>query len=163
MEIRSFTTRRVVYIAVVAALYTVLTVALAPVSYSFIQFRVSEALKVFVLFDPWLSLGIGVGTFFANMASPYVGPWELIWMPITDMIGGILAWAIYKVLGGKLPAIPMAIYAITTGLAVGIMLYTFGLGAFWVLSGAVVMSEFIILIGGLPMMMRVGEWLKNQR
>lgn len=164
MEIESLTTRRIVHIATIAALYTVLTVAIAPISYSFIQFRASEALKALVLFDPWLSLGIGIGTFFANMASPFVGPWELIWMPITDMVGGVLAWAFYEfVLGHRWPAIPMALYAITTGVAVGLMLYALGLGGFWFLSSAVTVSELIILVGGIPMMMQIGEWLKNRR
>ena len=74
------TTKRVVMIAILAALYAVFTILIAPLSYGPIQFRLSEILKVFVLFDPWLSLGIGIGTFIANMASPYVGPWELIFM-----------------------------------------------------------------------------------
>ena len=71
-------TRHVVLISIIAALYCVLTVAIAPISYGFIQFRVSEVLKIFVLFDPLFAVGIGIGTFFANLASPYVGPWELI-------------------------------------------------------------------------------------
>lgn len=163
MEIKSLTTRRVVYIAVIAALYAVFTIAIAPISYSFIQFRVSEVFKALVLFDPWLSLGIGIGTFFANMASPFVGPWELIWMPITDIIGGVLAWMLYKfVLRGRLPIVAMALYALTTGIAVGLMLYALRLGGFWLMSGMVMASELIILIGGLPMMFRVGTWLKSQ-
>ena len=153
-------TRKVVLIAVVAALYVVLTVGLAPISYSFIQFRVSEALKILVLFDPWLSLGIGFGTFLANMASPFVGPWELIWMPLTDVLGGILAWLIYKKAHA---AIAMGVYAVTTGLAVGLMLYVLGVGAFWLMVGTVAASELIILIGGLPFMMFVGRWLENRR
>lgn len=155
-----FTTRRVVLVSIIAALYAVFTVAIAPLSYSFIQFRVSEVLKVLVLFDPWLSLGIGIGTFFANLASPFVGPWELVWMPLTDIVGGLLAWALYHfILRQRLAVLPMILYALVTGAAVGLMLYILGLGGFWFLAGTVTLSELVILIGGLPIMMRVGKWL----
>jgi len=158
---KRFTTRRVVLVAIVAALYAVLTVAIAPISYSFIQFRVSEVLKVLVLFDLWLSLGIGMGTFFANMVSPFVGPWELIWMPLTDIAGGVLAWALYRfVLRERWPAVAMGLYALTTGAAVGVMLQVFGLGGFWLLTGAVGLSELIILVSGTPLMVWVEHVLE---
>jgi uncharacterized membrane protein len=152
-------TRRVVLIATVAALYAVLTIGLAPISYGFIQFRVSEVLKVLVLFDPWLVVGIGIGTLVANVASPNVGPWELLWMPLTDMLGGLLAWAIYRfALRERWPAIPMAAYALTTGLAVGVMLYALGFGELAILAGGVVVSELIILVAGTPLMF----WIEKQ-
>lgn len=158
---KKFTTRRVVLVAIVAALYAVLTIAIAPISYGVIQFRISEALKVLVLFDPWLSLGIGIGTFFANMISPFAGPWDLMWMPFTDIVGGVLAWALYRyVLRERWPVVAMAVYALTTGAAVGLMLQAFGLGGFWLLSGMVALSELIILVGGTPLMVYVERMLE---
>jgi len=157
------TTKRIVLIAVIAALYAILTVGIAPISYGPIQFRVSEALKVFVLFDPFFTLGIGIGTFFANMASPYVGPWELVWMPFSDMLGGLIAWAIYRYLfRNKLAVVPMAFYAITTGLAVGLMLWAVGVGGFWFLSATVAASELVILIGGVPIMFTIENILERR-
>ena len=158
-----FSTRRVVQVAIVAALYAVLTWGIAPIGYDLIQFRVSEVLKVLVLFDPWLVLGIGIGTFLANLASPMVGPWELAWMPFTDMAGGLLAWALYRfVLRRRWPAVPMAIYGLTTGLAVGLMLWAFGLGGFGVLAGTVAISELIILVGGTPLMFWIEKMLEKR-
>ena len=69
MAVGRLSTRRVVYIAVTAALYAVFTVGIAPLSYGPLQFRISEALKIMVLFDPWLVIGIGFGTFIANSIS----------------------------------------------------------------------------------------------
>jgi uncharacterized membrane protein len=160
--LRRLSTRRVVYIAVVAALYAVLTVGIAPLSYGPLQFRVSEVLKVMVLFDPWLVLGIGFGTFLANSISPFVGPWELVWMPLTDMLGGILAWGIYRILRQRWAAIPMGIYALTTGLAVGTVLFVFQLGGFWLLSGAVMASEALILVGGIPLIFGIKRLLDQR-
>jgi uncharacterized membrane protein len=141
----------------------VFTIAIAPVSYGPIQFRVSEILKGFVLFDPWLALGIGIGTFFANLTSPFIGPWELVWMPISDMLGGILAWSIYRCLGRRWPAASMILYAVSTGLAVALMLYAMGVGGFWFLTMSITISEIIILVGGLPLILGMSKWLENRR
>ena len=144
------TTRNIVLIAVIAALYTVLTIGLAPFSYGPLQFRVAEFLKVFVLYNPWLSFGIGIGTFFANLASPYVGPLELFWMPATDIAGGLLAWAVYRLMNWRYPFMPMFIYAFTTSLAVGLMLFLLGGGVFLAVTIPIFVSEAVILIAAIP-------------
>ena len=155
---KNLTTRRIVRIATIAALYAVITLAIAPIAYGPIQLRVSEALKVFVLFDPWLSLGIGIGTFFANLASGY-GIWDLTFMPLTDIAGGVLAWAMYKhLLRRRMPAVAMALYAITTALAVTVMLTVIGVDAFLVLLVPLLISELIILVPATPLMF----WIKGQ-
>jgi uncharacterized membrane protein len=154
-------TRDVVLSAIIGALYAVLTIGLAPLSFGPIQFRVSEILKVFVIFNPFLALGIGVGTFFANLLSPYAGPMELVWMPFTDIAGGLLAWALFRyVLRSNFPIIPMILYAITTGAAVGLMLYVMGIGAFWVVTVPVAASELIILIAGTPIILGIVKMLE---
>jgi uncharacterized membrane protein len=157
---KKFTTRRLVMAALIAAIYAVLTVGLAPISFSIIQFRFSEILKVFVLFDPFLAFGIGLGTFLANTFSPMVGPWELIWMPLTDMLGGILAWGLYRMIGKKSVFPSMILYAITTGLAVGFMLSFFGFGAWYIASLPVIASEMILLIVGAPLVLYIQKALK---
>ena len=155
---KNLTTRRIVRIATIAALYAVITLAIAPIAYGPIQLRVSEALKVFVLFDPWLSLGIGIGTFFANLASGY-GIWDLTFMPLTDIAGGVLAWVVYRrVLRGRMPAVAMALYAITTALAVTVMLTILGVDAFLILLVPLLISELIILVPATPLMF----WIKGQ-
>jgi len=150
---KQVTTKRFVLAAIVAALYAVLTLGLAPISYGVIQFRVSEALKALVLFDPFLAFGIGLGTFIANMASPFAGPWEFIWMPISDILGGFLAWGVFTLMRRRFPVVAMIAYSTTTGLSVGLMLMAFGLGGFWILSAGVIASELIICLAGLPLVL----------
>jgi uncharacterized membrane protein len=153
-------TRQIVLSAIVGALYVVLTVGLAPFSYGQIQFRVSEILKVFVLLNPYLAIGIGIGTFFANLVSPYAGPLELIWMPFTDMAGGLLAWAVFHyLLKDHMPVIPMILYSLTTGAAVGLMLAVMGAGDFWWNSILVGISELVILIAGVPIIFWINKML----
>jgi len=159
MEVNPVTTKRVVLIAIIAALYVVLTVGIAPFSFGPIQFRVSEVLKVLVLFDPFLVLGIGIGTLLANITSPFVGPWELIWMPITDMLGGLLAWWSYRML--RKATLSCGLYAITTALAVALMLKMLGIDLFWMSLLSVGISELVILVGGLPLMIQVKPWIER--
>jgi uncharacterized membrane protein len=156
----TLTTRRVVRIAIIAALYAVITLAIAPIgiAYTPIQLRVSEALKVFVLFDPALAFGIGIGTFIGNLGSPY-GIWDLTWSPLTDIAGGLLAWAVYRyVLRGRMPAVAMALYALTTSLAVTIMFVILGVDSFLVLLPPILLSELVIMLPATPLMF----WIKTQ-
>ena len=142
------TTRRVVRGAVVAALYAVLTVGLAPISYGPIQFRLSEALKPLVIWFPDAIFGIALGTILANLMSPYVGAWELVFMPFTDLAGGVLCWWI----GKRSPWLGVIVYALTTGASVSLMLHVITATPFWPLFASIGASELILLVGGFPIM-----------
>jgi uncharacterized membrane protein len=156
------TTAQIVRLAIIGALYAVFTIVIAPFSYGPIQFRVSEIFKVFVLFDPMYALGIGIGTFFGNLASPFVGPWELVFMPLTDIAGGAIAYILFRWMGKRYPLVALSVYAITTSLSVGLMLSFFGAGGFWLLAGSVAISELIILIAGYPVIMWMMRVLKQR-
>jgi uncharacterized membrane protein len=151
-------TRQVVYAAIIAALYAVFTVALAPLSYGPLQFRIAEVLKGLVIWHPVTIPGIVLGTIIANLTSPYVGAWELVWMPITDGLGGVLAWMIARVLSDRIgPWLAAFCYALTTGAAVGVMLYFVGGVSFWFVFVSVAFSESVIIVGGLPLMRYVSH------
>ena len=64
------TTKRLVRTAIIAALYAVITLALAPISYGNIQFRVSEIMVLLAFFDPFYIGGLTLGCFIANMLGP---------------------------------------------------------------------------------------------
>jgi len=145
-------TRDMVFAAIVAAIYFVLTVTLGPLSYGPIQFRVSEFLKFFALFNPWTGLGLAIGDLLSAMVSPYVGPWEMIFMPLADAIGAVLVFYLFRWLNQVEWAkyLLMALYAILTGLAVASMMYVFGADLFFPLFVSVTASELIILIASVP-------------
>ena len=67
--------------AVVAAAYAALTIALAPISYGAVQFRLSEALTVLPFFMPCTVWGLFVGCILANL---YTGS-------VVDIVFGSLA------------------------------------------------------------------------
>lgn len=56
--------------ALIAAIYVVLTVAIAPFSYGAIQFRISESLSQLVVFSKKYWLPITLGVAIANLFSP---------------------------------------------------------------------------------------------
>lgn len=74
--------RRVAVCAVIAALYAAATLALAPVSYGAVQFRISEALVLLPFIYPASAWGLTVGCALANILSPYGA---------LDMVAGALA------------------------------------------------------------------------
>ena len=64
------TTKRLVRTAVIAALYAVLTLVLAPISYGSVQFRISEIMVLLAFFDPFYIIGLTLGCFVANILGP---------------------------------------------------------------------------------------------
>ena len=68
--------------ALIAALYTALTVALAPISYGPVQFRVSEALTLLPFYLPEAVPGLTIGCVLANFFGGF---------GLTDMFFGSLA------------------------------------------------------------------------
>ena len=75
------TVLRITTAAIVAAAYAALTIALAPISYGAVQFRVSEALTVLPFFMPCTVWGLWIGCILANL---YTGT-------IADIVFGSLA------------------------------------------------------------------------
>ena len=80
--------------AVIAALYTVLTVAIAPLSYGPVQFRFSECLTVLPLFFPESVIGLTVGCFFSNLFGN--GPLDLIFGTLATFTASILGFLISR-------------------------------------------------------------------
>ncbi len=77
------TAKFIVKTAAVAAIYTVLTLGLAFMSYGNIQFRVSEIMTLFAFFDPTYIGGLTLGCFLANLLGPYGLQDALIGTPAT--------------------------------------------------------------------------------
>ncbi|MBN2259429.1 MAG: QueT transporter family protein [Clostridiales bacterium] len=75
-------TRKIAQIGIIAALYAVLTISLAPLSYGNIQFRFSEVLTLMAFFNPIFIPGLTIGTLIANLFSP---------LGIVDIVFGTVA------------------------------------------------------------------------
>lgn len=89
-------TRTIAYAGLIAALYAILTMVLAPISFGPIQLRIANLLKPLVLFNPAFAIGFGIGDFVANSLSPF-GAWDFLAMPVVDILAGFLAWKLRKI------------------------------------------------------------------
>jgi len=150
-------TRVLTEIALVAALYVVLTIVFSPISYALFQFRVSEILKSTVIWRPHLIWAFVLGVCLANFYSPYAGLWELAWMPFANLVGAVLCWQAARV--NKW--IGAALYALIVAFGVGVMLSFILRVSFWLTVLPVLVSELLLIVGGLPIMERVMARLKG--
>ena len=133
--------RVITEVAVLSALYVVMTVLLAPVSYGPIQFRVSEGLVILVAARRHLILFVPISCFIANLFSPYAGPWDLIFMPMVSMLGTVPMY----ILRTRWILFSSWAYAFVTAVGVGLMLSVLTEKGFIILFGSVLGSQLIIM------------------
>ena len=161
-------TRNLITAAVVGALYAVLTMALAPISYGALQFRVSEVLCILPFFMPSTAWGLFVGCIVANLMST-AGVLDVVFGSLATLITCLcIAWC--GKMGNTLKARLLACFmpVIWNGLIVGATL-TIALaglnplthfGAFLVFAGEVALGELgVMYLIGLPLM----TYLPKQR
>ena len=80
---RNILTHRLTQGAAIAALYVVLTMVFAPISFGAMQIRVSEALTILPLFTPMAIPGLFIGCLLANLLG--VSSFSQGFMPLEAM------------------------------------------------------------------------------
>ena len=83
--------------AAIGAIYVVLTLLFAPLSYGEVQVRFSEALTILPYFTPAAILGLFVGCILANLLGGSI-PVDIIFGSIATLIGAVFT---YKLRGNK--------------------------------------------------------------
>ena len=78
--------------AVIAALYAALTLALYPISFGAVQFRVSEALTLLPIVMPEAIPGLFLGCLVSNLIGSAT-PWDIIFGSLATLIAAILTYA----------------------------------------------------------------------
>ncbi len=71
MERSKISAKFLVVTAMIAAVYVVMTLAIAPLSFGFIQMRISEVLVLLAFIDKRYIPGLILGCFIANLFSPF--------------------------------------------------------------------------------------------
>jgi uncharacterized membrane protein len=85
----------IVYSAAIAAIYTVLTIIFAPISFGIIQFRISEALCILPFFTPAAIPGLFIGCLLSNwLCGGYV--LDVIFGSLATLIGAFLSYKVRK-------------------------------------------------------------------
>ena len=147
--------RRVAVAGVVGALYVVLSLAVAPVAFGPVQFRVGEALKPLVIKHLVTIPAFGVGTVIINLFSPFAGVLELVFMPLIDVIGGVLCWFVARGVGGAFGTyLASFLYALFTAAGVGVVLTVVAGLPYLASFASVAVSEVILLLAGNALLVR---------
>ena len=164
----NLTTKAITANAFIAALYAVITILCAPLSYEFSQFRFSEALNLLVFFNPTYTIGLTVGCFIANVAST-VGPLDMVFGTLATLISCLLIVWFPKIcknlfINGLIPSlinaiiVPFVIYLSSMGTS-----DSFELSAmYWIMFGWIFLGEFVcITVIGYPIILTLTKKAKG--
>jgi uncharacterized membrane protein len=133
----------------------VLSLAVAPIAFGPVQFRVGEALKPLVIKYPVVIPAFGVGTVIINLFSPFAGALELAFMPLVDVTGGVLCYLVARGIGGALGTyLASLLYALWTAAGVGVVLTVVAGLPYLAAFASVAVSEIILLLLGNALLVR---------
>ena len=93
--------RHLIQAALIAALYVLLTIIAAPISFGIVQLRIAEALCVLPCITPTAIPGLFIGCLIANFLGGAILA-DVILGSLTTLIAAFLAWWIYKKKQGNL-------------------------------------------------------------
>ena len=88
-------TRNLVYGALIAAIYVVLTMVFRPISFGPIQFRISEALCILPYFTPAAIPGVFLVCLISNMLGGAV-MMDVVFGSLATLIGAVGSWILRK-------------------------------------------------------------------
>lgn len=111
---------KVLYLAqagIIAALYAVLTLAIAPLAYGQVQFRISEALTILPVFTSAAIPGLTIGCLIANIVgSPFAV--DAIFGTAATLLAAICTYLCRKIMVKGLPVLSSIFPVIFNGLIV---------------------------------------------
>ncbi|MCY6483106.1 QueT transporter family protein [Clostridium aestuarii] len=137
-------TQNIVKIALVAAIYAVLTIGLNPISYGAIQFRLSEVMVLLAFIDPLYIPGLVLGCAIANLFSP---------LGIVDVVVGSFATfiSVYMISKSK-RLFAASLWPTINCIFVGAELHFILELPFWLTTLQVALGEFVVVtIIGYPL------------
>lgn len=147
------TVRLIVYSGLVAAAYAVATIALAPIGFGPLQFRVAGLLKPLALLSPIMGLGLAVGVGLANLASPF-GMWDFAVMPVVSYGAALAAYRLRRY-----PWVAMVVQAMI--IAIGVAVFPLHLGGgipIWSTVALVFGSECALYLLGYAVLRNTPLW-----
>ena len=87
--------RKIAQGAVIAALYVVLTIIFAPISFGAVQVRIAEIMTIMPLFTPAAIPGLFLGCVLANLLGGAI-IWDVIFGSLATLIGAALGYMLRK-------------------------------------------------------------------
>ncbi|MEG0020303.1 MAG: QueT transporter family protein [Oscillospiraceae bacterium] len=103
--------------AMIAAVYTVISLAFAPFAYGAIQVRFSEALTLLPIFTPDAIVGVTIGCFITNMIGS--SPIDMVFGTLATFISAVMTYKLRNVMTKGLPIAaaipPILVNAVVVG------------------------------------------------
>ncbi len=146
-----FTVRNLAQGAIIAAVYALLTIFLAPISSGLIQCRVSEAMSVLPYFTVSAVPGLFIGCLLANLLTG-APLYDVIFGSLATLIAAFITYRMRNRASKYLAPLPSVVI---NALVVGALLtYVYDVGvSYWVAAGYVAVGQAIACYGlGLPLM-----------
>ncbi|MEA4869735.1 MAG: QueT transporter family protein [Christensenella sp.] len=157
---KNLTVRELVRGAIIAAVYALLTIALAPISSGLIQCRVSEAMSVLPYFTVAAVPGLFVGCLIANLltGAPF---YDVIFGSLATLAAAYLTYLLRRRAPRWLAPLPSVV---VNALVVGALLtyvYDIGVG-YWAAAAYVAIGQAIACFAlGLPLMSLLNTYRKK--
>lgn len=139
--------RRLTLAAMVASLYTALTLVFQPISFQQVQFRISEALTLLPVLFVEAVPGLAAGCFISNLLAG-ANPYDVVFGTLATLLAAILS---RKLRGNAwLAALPPVV---CNGVIIGLVLtYAYGIDLLWLNVLTVSLGQAVVCYAlGVPM------------
>ena len=156
-------TKRLTRTALIAAIYAVVTLAIAPLAYGNIQFRISEVLVLLAVFDPLYIGGLTLGCLIANLLGPN-GPMDVIFGTLATFISVYTIYLTGKLIKNyKIKLLVSSIWpTVFNGLIIGWLLNKLYELPLILSIGEVALGELVVITCiGVPLFLMAGSRFKN--
>lgn len=148
MNKNSSVTMKITVAAAIAALYVVLTMLFAPISFAAMQVRIAEALTILPMFTPMAILGLFLGCLLANLLGGAV-VLDVVFGSIATLIGAVGGWMLRK----NRWLVPIPAIAANTVIVPLVLKYGYGVDL------PLLLSALYILVGEILGCFVLGEML----
>ncbi|HZW49841.1 MAG TPA: QueT transporter family protein [Bacillota bacterium] len=149
--------RSIALMAMIAAMYAVAALALQPLTFGPMQFRVSEALTLLPILLPEGVVGVTLGCFLANLASPF-GAWDWVLGTLATLLAALCSRYFRKHfwLAATMPVL-------FNGIIVGGYIAYLNDLPYWSTSFYIALSEAgVVLLIGLPLIKGIQRYLEKR-
>lgn len=145
--------KKITNISIIIAIYVALCLLLEPLSFGFIQFRISEILCLLAIEFPYAIIANTIGCFIANMLFGGLGIVDIVFGSLATFLGCLFAYMLRNKRYKGLPVASCLAIVLTNGIIVGIELGLLASNMKMIPIGIleISISEFIIIVLiGLP-------------
>ncbi|WP_282802496.1 QueT transporter family protein [Secundilactobacillus kimchicus] len=149
-------------VAIVTALYVVITMVFASLSYGPVQFRVAELLNLLALYNKRYVVAVALGVGISNALGP-LGPIDVIWGALSTFVTMLILYYVaqhIRTYANKLVAgvVIVTLSMVTIAAELPIVLHMSFWGTFWMNWLTVGAGELVVLVAGAMFF-----WILNQQ